>query len=48
MNGKKAKLMRKAMNGKVDKRSKKLYNMLDRHEKTILGLTYKELIAKNS
>ena len=51
MRGKKAKLMRKAMaigmNRKVDKRSKKLYNMLNSHEKTVLGMTYQELIAKH-
>jgi hypothetical protein len=39
MNSKKAKLFRSV--GKVDKRSKKLYNELNHQEKKVLGEIYK-------
>jgi len=45
MNGKKAKLLRKV--GKFDNISKKLYNSLSWHNKTILGMLYNHLIEKH-
>lgn len=44
MNSKKAKLFRKV--GKVDKRSKKLYNTLDHKEREVLGEIYAILKTK--
>jgi len=45
MNGKKAKMLRKV--GRVEKRTKKLYNTLSHEEKSILSKVYKTAIENN-
>lgn len=44
MNGKKAKMLRKA--GKVDKKVKRMFNSLSPNDKHTLSLLYKSLIAQ--
>lgn len=45
MNGKKAKMLRKA--GKVDKQTKRQYNSLDHENRRIVGQIYSQLPRKD-